>query len=125
MAKIETKQIEEGINIAILAMEKRGIQSKIQIENVPEDDTQKAGEFYEIVSMLGEIEYGELKEKLTFGFSIPQPSHRDAKNWAWLVVYHFLGEVFCFLLEKEGLKDKARSLYKLQIDLVDELIKAV
>jgi hypothetical protein len=124
MNKIEKADIEAGIKIAISSMEKKGIHSKIQIENVPENDIKKEGEFDQIVSMRGEIEYGKLKEKLIFSLSVPVPSHHDEKNWAWLVVYHFLGKVFCLLLEKEGLKNDVRSLHKLQIDLVDELIKA-
>jgi hypothetical protein len=124
MAKIEIKPIEEGISIASSAMQKKGIVSEIKIAEVPEDDSEKEGEFVEIIRMEGRISSGQLKTKFDFYLPIPVATHRNPKDWAWIIVSHFLGEALCILRERVGWTDEVKSFLETERDLVDELIKA-
>ena len=124
MKKIEKEQIERGIAIAASAMQKKGIESDIKIAKVPEDDSQKEGEFSKIIRMEGKIDSSVLKTEFDFYLSIPVASHRNPENWAWVIVYEFLGEALRILLENEGWNDNVKSFWEIEVDLVDELIKA-
>lgn len=124
MAKIEIEPIEKGIDIAISAMQEKNIKSEIKIAKVPENDSQKEGEFSEIIRMEGKIDSGELETEFNFYLSIPVATHRNPENWAWIITYEFLGEALRILREREGWNGVVKNFWETEVDIVDKLIKA-
>jgi len=88
---------------------------------VPKDDEVKKGEFVKIVTFDGIVKYGEEERKFNFFVAVPVASHRERKNWSWIIANSFLSHAACTF---EGDDEKIRYLLNLRMNIVDKLIHA-
>lgn len=118
MTKIEESQIKKGIKIATDAISSSGIIAEINIERIPEDDEVKKGEFHKIIILNGVIKYGEDEKNFDFFIAIPVASHREPKDWSWLIASSFLSHAACTF---DGDDEKIKYLLNLRMDIVNKL----
>jgi len=120
MSKIKIDQIQKGIAIAISAMQVENIEAEI---NIPDRLINNHQEDEEFIEMRGKINSDDLFLEFDFHLPVSLDTHRDSKNWAWIIVHCFLGEAINILRKKEGLNNKVKHFLKIEIDLIDKLIK--
>lgn len=121
MSKIDKNLVEEGINIAIAAINNRGLITKIRIKEIPKDDEIGADGFVELAMFDGNIRYGNEVRDFEFFVAVTQDTfHWKSKDWAWLTANSFLSHAACTF---EGDEEKIKYLHNSREDIVDELLK--